>query len=310
MTTTSFDKEKKGYIELILAMVLSGTIGMFVAFSNQPVINVVFYRCVIGSVCLLIYIYLKGLFHNQFASFKRECLLVAVVGISVVLNWLALFSSYAYTSIGIATTIYHIQPLIVFFIGAFLFKERITGSRVLWLVLACTGVLLIINPLDKMGNSSHYLTGCCLAFIAACLYSIATLATKYIKVTSPYIIALFQLLIGTLMLWPFINYSVIPQTFLQYSSIIMLGVVHSALMYILLYSSYQKLTTGSIAILSYIYPLVAIATDYLVFNKTLTTIQIIGGGMVLTAGLFNKLSINPFNLIKKYNSRSLKTGAL
>lgn len=293
------NKEKVGYVELILAMFLSGTIGVFVEFSKQPIINIVFYRCVIGSVCLLIYIHLVKLLKRQPAFPVREFILIGIIGISVVLNWLALFSSYSYTSIGIATTIYHIQPLIVFFLGAFIFREKITRDKVLWLLLAFFGVLLIINPTDKALIGNNYFKGCILAVTAACLYSIATLATKSVKVASPYMIALFQMLIGSLMLWPFVQFSTFPQTPLQYSSIIILGVVHSAFMYILLYSSYQKLSTTSISILSYIYPLVAILSDFIVFNKVFSTLQIIGGIMIISAGFCNKLNINPFNLIKK-----------
>ena len=292
------NQNKIGHLELISAMFLSGTIGMFVEFSQQPVINIVFYRCTIGAICLLAYCYIKGMLKKQSIASKKELFLVLIVGLSVVLNWLALFSAYSYTSIGIATTIYHMQPIIVFFIGAFLFKEQISGARILWLATSFLGVLLIVNPLDNLNVGTGYVKGCMLALFAACLYAIATLATKSIKTTSSYIITLTQLLLGTLILWPFVQFTVMPQTTLEYSSIIILGIVHSAFMYILLYSSYQKLSTSSIAILSYIYPLVAVAIDFLVFHRTLSTWQIIGGTMVLAAGLCNKLGINPFYRVK------------
>ena len=48
------DKEK-GSIEMIIAMVLSGTIGYFVVSAEQSYWNVVFLRCVIGALCLLGY---------------------------------------------------------------------------------------------------------------------------------------------------------------------------------------------------------------------------------------------------------------
>lgn len=291
-------KEKSGYLELITAMILSGMIGMFVEFSKQPIVNVVFYRCAIGSFCLLIYFSIKKLFTKQSLPKFRDCVLIVIVGISVVLNWVALFNSYSYASIGISTTIYHIQPVIVFFLGAIIFKEKIENYRVLWLISAFIGVLLIVNPFDQSFDES-YLKGCALAFLAACLYATATLATKLIKNASPFLITLAQLLIGTFLLWPFVHFSILPKTSLELSSIIILGVVHSAFMYILLYSSYQKLSTSSIAILSYIYPIVAVLIDYLVFNKTLILSQIIGGIIVLAAGLSNKLSFNPFSLINK-----------
>ncbi|MDP1614858.1 MAG: DMT family transporter, partial [Methylococcales bacterium] len=152
----------------------------------------------------------------------------------------------------------------------------------------------IVNPFDKSIIANGYFKGCVLASIAACLYAVATLATKSIKITAPYIITLTQLLIGSVMLWPFVQFSILPHTSLQYSSILILGIVHSAFMYMLLYSSYQKLTTSSIAILSYIYPLVAIMVDFIVFDKTLSMLQVVGGLMILASSLCNKLNINPF----------------
>jgi hypothetical protein len=44
---------KRGSLEMIAAMLISGTIGWFVLMSGQPVINVVFWRCAVGALVLL-----------------------------------------------------------------------------------------------------------------------------------------------------------------------------------------------------------------------------------------------------------------
>ncbi len=41
----------QGSLRMSAAMVLSGTIGWFVVASGQPVVDVVFWRCVLGARC-------------------------------------------------------------------------------------------------------------------------------------------------------------------------------------------------------------------------------------------------------------------
>jgi drug/metabolite transporter (DMT)-like permease len=287
------DKSRYGIFQMMLAMCLSGTIGLFVMESGQPPVNVVFFRCLIGALCLLAYCLQAGLFSKAEFSPKNVALL-GVVGLSIVFNWLALFNSYRYASIGIATTVYHVQPFFVFFFGALLFKEKLSRYRLLWLIVAFSGVLLIVNPnFAHAGNPVAYLQGCGLALTAAVLYAVATLASKKIKGVPPHVIALTQLLIGAVILLPYARLQSLPTAAAQWGCLLVLGVVHSALMYILLYSAYQKLVTSRIAVISYLYPLVAILVDYLYFGRSLSSTQIAGGLLVLSAGLCGTLDINP-----------------
>jgi drug/metabolite transporter (DMT)-like permease len=229
-------------------MCMSGTIGLFVLESQQPLVNVVFFRCLIGAVCLAVYCWQARLFGKADFS-RRNLVLLGIVGLSIVFNWLALFDSYRYTSIGVASTVYHVQPFFVFFLGALLFKEPLSRQRLLWLVVAFAGV-------------------------------------------PPHIIALTQLLIGVAILWPYARFDSLPAAPAQWGCLFVLGAVHSAAMYILLCSAYQKLDTSRIAIIAYIYPLVAILVDYVYFGRSLSLVQIAGGVLVLSAGLCSTLNVN------------------
>lgn len=283
-----------GTIQLSVAMILSGTIGYFVIESGQSPINVVFARCVIGSIFLVIYCFYARLFNISYLTAKNIGLMI-IVGLSIVLNWIALFSSYKYASIGVTTTIYHMAPFIVFFAGAFLFKEGVSKSRLIWLLVAFLGVILIGDPENQtIAVGSSYLLGCGLALIAAALYAIATLASKFIKDIPPHVMALSQMLIGVVVLLPLADFRQLPGTLWQWNCLIILGIVHSAFMYILIYASYRKLQTATIAILSYIYPVAAVIVDYLAFDHVFSALQISGGIMILAAGLCGTLNLNPF----------------
>ncbi len=71
--------------------------------------------------------------------------------------------------------------------------------------------------------------------------------------------------------------------------LLILGIVHTGIMYQLLYSAIQKLPTPITGSLSFIYPLVAIVVDYLVFHHALTPVQLVGGLLILFAAAGNNL---------------------
>lgn len=62
-----------------------------------------------------------------------------------------------------------------------------------------------------------------------------------------------------------------------------LGVVHTGLVYILLYGAIQKLPTSLSGALSFIYPAVAILVDVVALGHRLQAGQIVGMAMVLVA---------------------------
>ena len=60
-------------------------------------------------------------------------------------------------------------------------------------------------------------------------------------------------------------------------------------MYQLLYSAIQKLPTPIIGSLSFIYPVVAILVDTVVFGHSLNIMQLAGGALILFAAAGNNL---------------------
>ena len=102
------ENKVRGTVEMTTAMTISGTIGWFVVLSGQPVLDVVFWRCVFGAATLLIVCAMMGLFRNTLTI--RLLLIAALGGVAIVCNWLLLFTAYHRASISIATAVYNTQP--------------------------------------------------------------------------------------------------------------------------------------------------------------------------------------------------------
>ncbi len=276
---------RSGAAQMTVAMILAGTIGVFVTESGQSAFNVVFYRCVFGAVSLGLYCIWKGYLKTEYFNFKTT-FLVVLGGVCIVFNWVFLFKSYSLTSISLGTIIYHTQPFYVVLLGAIIFKDTITRHKLGWIVLAFVGLILVTRlDLATLMSASEYMSGIGYALLAAILYAGNTISTKALKNIPPHLIALVHVILGIILLLPFATLSEVALVGDHWIYLVSLGVIHACVLYILMYSAYGKLPTPAIAVLSFIYPAVAILTDFMFYDRVLSIVQWLGVVLILLSGL-------------------------
>jgi len=276
---------RRGLIELTAAMLLSGTIGYFVLASAQPIWNVVFFRCLLGSVGLALYGAWRGLWTPW--PFSRAALAWCLAGgVALVGNWLLLFNAYRYASIGLATALYHTQPFLLMLLGATFLGETLNRRHWLGLALAFTGLLLLVLPgLDATGGGA--LQGSLLALGAALLYAVATLIAKRLPPSlPPALIASLQTGVGVLLLWPLIDVGAACHAGSHWLELVVLGLVHTCLMYVLMYAAFRRLPTHLIGALGFVYPVTAILVDWLAFGHRLGPAQWLGLVLIIGTNLW------------------------
>lgn len=276
------DNKLRGSAEMTAAMIVSGTIGWFVVMSGQSVVAVVFWRCLFGAATLALICAALGFFRRGVIT-RRQIGLATLGGLAIVGNWPLLFAAYPRASISIATAVYNTQPFMLVALGALFLGERLTATKLAWLTLAFAGMLLIIQAKTGSASGSDYLAGILLALGAAFLYALAAIVAKKLKGTPPHLIALIQVAVGTLALAPLTDLAQTPTDVRSWSLLLTLGVVHTGLMYILLYGAIQKLPTSLTGALSFIYPIVAILVDRIAFGHQLQIVQMIGAAAILFA---------------------------
>lgn len=274
---------KRGSLEMIAAMLISGTIGWLVMLSGQAVIDVVFWRCVFAAATLLLVCVWMGFLRPGLLT--RTTLLFSVVsGVAIVGNWLLLFASYSRASIAIGTAVYNVQPFILVGLAALFLGEKLTLQKLAWLSVSFLGMLAIVSSHggEEQGGG-HYLLGIGLALGAAFLYAIAALIIKKLSGVPPHLIALIQVSVGVLILAPLADFSSLSQGERVWSILITLGVLHTGGMYVLLYGAIQKLPTALTGALTFVYPIAAIAVDWIAFDHQLNSLQWLGVAAILLA---------------------------
>ncbi|MEG1212999.1 MAG: DMT family transporter [Leclercia sp.] len=274
-----------GIWQMSLAMLISGSIGAFVLLSGLPVTEVVFWRCLIGALTLFIFIRLSK---QPFSPLTRVTLALAVLGgVALVINWLLLFAAFERISIGLSTVVYNTQPFMLVLMGMLL-GERVSLVKWGWLLLAFVGVVILLSSELAQGHSADWLAGIALALGAAFFYALTAIITRKLKSIAPQHIAFIQVLTGIVMLLPLAHMPVFSGDF-PWAILLTLGIIHTGVMYQLLYSAIQKLPTPITGSLSFIYPVIALIVDNLVFGHALNATQFAGGVLILFAAAGNNL---------------------
>jgi drug/metabolite transporter (DMT)-like permease len=274
---------RRGSLEMTAAMLISGTIGWFVLVSGLPVLDVVFWRCVFGAGTLLLICAGFGFLRRDILT-RTTFLLAVLSGVAIVGNWVLLFASYSRASIAIGTAVYNVQPFMLVGLAALFLREKITAQKLFWLAVAFLGMLAIVSAHGEQGQGGEdYLAGIALALGAAFLYAVAALIIKRLTGTPPHLIALIQVATGILLLAPWANFSALPQQPEAWASLLTLGMLHTGVMYVLLYSAIQRLPTAVTGALSFIYPIAAILVDWFAFGHRLEPLQWLGVAAILLA---------------------------
>lgn len=267
--------------------------------------TVVFWRCVFGAFAMFIACFVLGLLKRGVLT--RQHIAIAIIGgITLVLNWVLLFGAYSYASISVATVTYHTQPFMLVGLGVLFFGEKLTANTLGWLLVAFGGMLfIIIGQQGAITLGSDYLIGVVMALGAAFMYAVTAAIIKRLKGLPPHLIVLIQLLVGAILLAPFVRWSDFPLPGSTWGLLLIIGVIHTGLMSSLLYGAIQKIPTSLVGALSFIYPVVAIFVDWLVFGHRLSVMQMVGASAILLAAAgmnFGwKLAGNRLRESKKYS---------
>ena len=290
-----------GTWRMVAAMLPSGTIGLVVVESGLPVEWVVLLRCLLGALGLGVWLWWRRAWVRPVRSDGGWMLLG---GICLVANWVALFHAYALVGIAVATVVYHVQPFLLV-LAAALGGERLRWHQLPWMLLALGGVVLtsgLGSPAvgmvmaDAAHSTSQAVWGVALALLAAGLYTVTVLATRRVQRLPAAQVAMGQMLAGgaALALWQLPaglallaggSELVLAQPGKTWACVLVLGLVHTALMYGLMYAAFQRLGAAAIAMLSFVYPAVALLVDLYWFGTEPAAAQWLGMALIALAVL-------------------------
>lgn len=279
----------KAYISFVLAMLIFGSIGIFVQAIPLESSEIVSARTILGSLFLSSILILRRKKVN-WHILKNATPLLIITGIVMGLNWLFLFAAYQYITVSVATLIYYLAPVIVMLLSPFFLKERLTLNKVFGIVIAVVGLVLVTGT---KGGGNDPQKGLIFGILSALFYAGLMLLNKKITEVPPIEKTLVQLLTASVVMTIFSVVThkggVVTLNKESIISLIIIGVVHTGVAYLLYISSMQKLSGQTVALCSYIDPLAALMFSWVCLQERLNSVQLIGAFLILFGSLIGEL---------------------
>lgn len=281
----------KAYI--ITAMLIFGSIGLFVRGIDLPSSEIALFRGIIGSTFLLLSM---ALLKKKFSwgTLRSNLTLLLLSGAAIGANWIFLFEAYKYTTISTATLCYYCAPVIVIMLSPLILKEKLSGLKVACVLASLLGMSFVAGVNNLSASGQNNLLGIAFGLTAAALYASVILMNKFLKGLTGIESSSTQLVIASAVLLPYvlltekISFSAFTgQTVLL---ILTVGIIHTGVAYLLYFSAMQKLPGQTIALFSYIDPITAILLSSLLLGEIMSLLQILGALLILGSTLVSELS--------------------
>jgi drug/metabolite transporter (DMT)-like permease len=181
-------------------------------------------------------------------------------------------------------------PVFTAILAALFLKESIGPLKIIGIVTATVGVLLVVskgNLADVLAHGLPVTTGDALALASAPNWAIFSVISKSVlKRYPPTVVMTIVITIGWLMLLPFFlasdGFAEIAQlTPGGWASLLFLGVACSGLAYIFWYDVLHEADAGSVSAFLYLEPIVTVIVAAIVLDESIVPATLIGGAIIL-----------------------------
>ena len=280
---------RRSVLMMVSSMLIFGTIGVFRRYIPVSSAFLACSRGMLGGLCILLFLRLKK--QKPEGKIPRRALLGLVVsGMLIGVNWMLLFEAYNHTTVAVATLCYYMQPTIVMLLSPLFFRERLTPRKAACAAVAVAGMVLVSGVVGESGAQGGILLG----LGAAVFYSAVVIMNNKIQGIDPCRKTTVQLFSAGLVMIPYLliaggfgfegGFGPVPAVLL-----LVVGVVHTGIAYVLYFGSMDGLRVQTVAILSYIDPVSALLFSAFLLREPLSVLKIVGAVMIIGSAVASEI---------------------
>lgn len=280
---------------ILVTMLCLSFIGIFVKLidGDVPAMTVSFFRTAIGFLFLLSFV--PWIDKNVFRQFKHEARHYAIIGLLMAIGFTLTIFALNYAPVSNVVLILTTGVIFVSLFASHFLHEKITAREKGAMLMGIIGVV-IMNPFH-----GGYIIGNVLALLVAISGALLVVFMRAEEKTHTAGASMWFLFFAMLFLLPapFIwGVGNIPQNWFW---LLMLGILCTGLAYLLLSYGLEKVKAEDVSIISMIsQPVFAITLAYFLLGDVPSGRMLIGGGVLLVAGIILEMKKMPLpNIILK-----------
>ena len=180
--------KQKNYLHLHLLVLIAGFTAILGKLIIMDAISLVWFRMVIASVLMLIYIKIKGV---DLTVSKSSLLKLSLAGIIIALHWITFFASIKLSNASIALAMFSTGAFFASILEPIIYKRKLITYEIVFGILVVIGIYLIVR------SELSYILGMLLGILSAFLSSLfAVLNGKFLEQHSATKISFYEFLSG------------------------------------------------------------------------------------------------------------------
>ena len=288
-------------IFILIAGVLWGSMGIFVRKYNahdMSSMEIVALRAVVTVVMMFVFlmIYDRKLLKIRI---KDIWCFIGTGLLSIIFFNFCYFKAITMTSLSVAAVLLYTAPAIVMILSAILFKEKLTGIKVLSLIATFVGCIFVTGVIGS--GESLSIPGILTGLGAGFGYALYSIFSRYAleRGYHSFTISFYTFLIATVGVLPFTDCvklcEVCCTSVGMFAFTILFGLISTILPYIFYNFGLVHIENGKASIIASVEPVVATLFGVVLFNEELTFNTVIGVILVLGA-----IIVCNINLKRKY----------
>lgn len=283
-----FQVKKGPHLAVLLGCILFGMTGLFLAsINNLPVTSIIFYRLLFG----LIFIFIFLLVTNRLGELKpgKRKIRLILQGIFIMVNMFFYFFCVKETCFSVAILLEYTAPIYVMLASPFFLKEKVGKESIAALILAITGVYLVIRPEGGFGAleySGSRLIGIASGLFAGMLLAVIIMNVRVLKKDhSEFAIAFWGTAISCLLMLPFAFEAPFSLLSPNLSTLVVFGIVSVGIGGVLTTIGYANLQSQTGSLLALIEPVAGVFFDLVFLGVSLSAGTLAGCILVLAAAV-------------------------
>jgi drug/metabolite transporter (DMT)-like permease len=260
-----------------------GYFGMSLISENLSVCNMLFWRFLISSLSIILFIYLSKQNLNYFSKQNFKLFIYAAIfyGSSSAFY----FASSTYIGTGLSMVILFIYPTIIIAFNALFYKQKIDKLYYVSMSLIIVGMILLVNQADLSFN----LLGISLSIISAIEYAAYIIYSKRYSTTPPITAALMVSLgscFGCLIFALFEGSFYLPSNNFQiWINFITIGIVCTSLPILFMLKGLKYISAEKASLLSVVEPVCVGIAGILLLNESINLHQLFGVIIILIGAI-------------------------
>ena len=272
-----------GIIAALLSALLMGTIGVFSKITGLPAETVTFFRLFFGAGFMLLFL----LAVRQGSCLRRWPTWPVLINGSMLAGFIIFYvQAMNLTTMANAIMLVYLAPLTASIYAHFFLGERLNRASILLIAAALLGFAMMMEFRIDFSSGSNHFAGICLAAVASCCYAAFILINRTIKPhVHVYSRTFYQLLTGSLIMLPFLVARPPEISTANWLWLIGTGLFPGFLAILCAVIALNTLPAATFGTLAYFEPIAVIAFGWLLFNESLSPLQISGCLLILASGI-------------------------